>query len=66
MSAATLHPIGLSLLSVVWWVGVWGLSESLLHILFKESVFMRLGVYVLLLASVLLVVLLNPALADSL
>jgi hypothetical protein len=60
MNPPPFHPVALSLLSVVWWVAIWGLSESILHILFKESVFMRLGVYLVLLGAVLLIVLMNP------
>jgi hypothetical protein len=59
-------PLALSLLTVVWWVGVWGLSETVMTLMFKESILMKLGTYLLMIASVFLVILFNPQLAKQL
>lgn len=58
--------LGYSMLTILWWVGIWGLSESLMTILFKESVFFKLGLYLLMIASVFLAVLFDPRIVSNL
>ena len=58
--------LGYSMVTILWWVGIWGLSESILTLLFKESVFFKLGVYVLMIATVFLVTLFDPTLVQNL
>ena len=58
--------LGYSMLTILWWVGVWGLSESIMTLLFKESVFFKLGVYILMIAAVFLTILFEPTLVKVL
>jgi hypothetical protein len=58
--------LGYSMLNILWWVGVWGLSESIMTILFKESVFFKLGFYLLMIASVFLAILFDPKIIKNL
>lgn len=58
--------LGYSMLTILWWVGIWGLSESLMTLMFKESVFFKLGLYLLMIASVFLAVLFDPRIVSSL
>ncbi len=58
--------LGISMLTILWWVGIWGLSETLLTILFKESIVLKLGVYLLMIAGVFLAILFEPDLMKSL
>ena len=56
----------IALLIVLWWIGVWGLIETLLHIFIKGSTSKALIVYSSLIATVLLLVLANPQLVEHL
>ncbi len=58
--------LGYSMLTILWWVGVWGLSESLMTIMFKESVFLKLGLYLLMIAAVFLAILFDPQIVKNL
>lgn len=59
-------PLGYSMLTILWWVGVWGLSESLMTLMFKESVFFKLGLYLLMVAAVFLAILFDPDIVKNL
>jgi hypothetical protein len=52
--------LGYSILTIVWWVGVWGLNETIMTLLFKGSLLLRLGVYCLMIASVFVAILFDP------
>jgi hypothetical protein len=58
--------IGVSLLTIVWWVGVWGFADTIIHLVFKGSTFMELGLYIFMIATVLLIVFLKPDLLKQL
>lgn len=58
--------LGYSMLTIVWWVGVWGLSESLMTLMFKESILFKLGFYLLMIAAVFLAILFEPAIVKNL
>ena len=58
--------LGLSMLTIIWWVGVWGLSETLMTLMFKESIIFKLGIYLLMIAGVFLAILFEPQLVKSL
>jgi hypothetical protein len=58
--------LGYSFLTILWWVGVWGLSESIMTLLFKESIFFKLGLYLLMIAAVFLAVLFDPKIVKHL
>ncbi len=52
--------LGYSLLLIVWWIGVWGIADTLIHLVFKGETMKELGVYILLVVIVLTVVFMNP------
>lgn len=58
--------LGYSMLTILWWVGVWGLSESLMTLMFKESVIFKLGLYLLMIAAVFLTILFDPTIIKNL
>ena len=49
-----------SLLNIIWWIGIWGLADTVIHIFFKGATLMELGVYVGMIGFVLFVVFLDP------
>lgn len=55
-----------SLFTVLWWVAIWGLSETIMTILVKNSIIYRLGIYSSLLAFVFLMLLYQPQLIEYL
>jgi hypothetical protein len=55
-----------SLFTVLWWVAIWGLSETIMTILVKNSIIYRLGIYLSILAFVFLMLLHQPQLIEYL
>lgn len=55
-----------SLFTVLWWVAIWGLSETVMTILVKNSIIYRLGIYISILAFVFLMLLYQPQLIEYL
>jgi hypothetical protein len=55
-----------SLFTVLWWVAIWGLSETIMTILVKNSIIYRLGIYLSILAFVFLMLLYQPQLIEYL
>jgi len=55
-----------SLFSVLWWVAIWGLSETIMTILVKNSIIYRLGIYLSILAFVFVMLLYKPQLIEYL
>lgn len=60
MGGETREILLIALLVVLWWIGVWGLVETLLHIFIKGSTQKAILVYSSLIATVLLVVWAKP------
>lgn len=60
------NALGYSLITVVWWVGIWGLAETIILYFVKESLFLRLGIFISLISFVLLLVLWKPDLIEYL
>lgn len=58
--------LGYSMLTILWWVGVWGLSESIMTLMFKESIVLKLGLYLLMIAAVFLAILFDPKIVKNL
>lgn len=58
--------LGYSLITVVWWVGIWGLSETIIGYLVKESLLMRLGIFLTMIAFVFIMVLVKPEFVEYL
>jgi hypothetical protein len=58
--------LGYSMLTILWWVGVWGLAETIITFMFKESIFFKLGVYIMMIATVFLIILFDPTMIKNL
>jgi hypothetical protein len=58
--------LGYSMLTIVWWVGVWGLAESIMTLMFKQSIVLKLGFYLFMIATVFLVILFDPTIIKNL
>ena len=57
-----LQLIGISLLVILWWVGVWGCIETLVHAFTRNNPIHAFCVYFSLAAFVLCVFVINPSL----
>jgi hypothetical protein len=55
-----------SMFTVLWWVAIWGLSETVMTILVKNSIIYRLGIYISMLAFAFLMLLFQPQLVGYL
>ena len=53
-----------SIILILWWVGVWGIADTVIHLIFKGQTMKELGVYVLLVSSVLFLVYVHPELLE--
>ena len=54
--------LGYSVILILWWIGVWGIADTVIHMIFKGETMKELGVYIFLVASVLFLVVLHPEL----
>jgi hypothetical protein len=52
--------LGYSFLLILWWIGVWGIADTVIHLVFKGHTMKELGVYILFVLIVLTVVFVNP------
>jgi hypothetical protein len=57
-------PLVYSLLLIIWWIGVWGIADTVIHMVFKGQTMKELGVYIGFVSLVLLVVFVNPEFLD--
>jgi hypothetical protein len=70
MEAPTLPFVGrfkavfYSLILILWWVGVWGLADTVIHLVFKGETMKELGVYIFFVVTVLILVFVNPELLE--
>jgi hypothetical protein len=55
-----------SLFTIIWWVSIWGLSETLMSYLVKNSLMYRAVIYAGLLLFVFVMILLDPQLIEYL
>jgi hypothetical protein len=53
-----------SLILILWWVGVWGIADTVIHLVFKGHTMKELGVYLFLVSSVLFLVYVHPEFID--
>jgi hypothetical protein len=49
-----------SLLLILWWIGVWGLADTVIHLVFKGETMKELGVYIFFIVLVLAFIFVNP------
>ncbi len=55
-----------SLLLILWWIGVWGIADTVIHLVFKGETMKELGVYLFLVSVVLFFIVLSPELLEKL
>jgi hypothetical protein len=55
-----------SLFTIIWWVSIWGLSETLMMYLVKNSLVHRAAIYAGLLLFVFITILVDPNLIEYL
>jgi hypothetical protein len=55
-----------SLITILWWVAIWGLTETVMTLLVKNSILYRLGIYLSILAFVFVMLLYKPKLIEYL
>ncbi len=56
--------VGYSLLLILWWIGVWGIADTVIHLVFKGQTMKELGVYIFFVVTVLFVIFLHPEFLD--
>lgn len=70
MEAPTLPFVGrfkavfYSVILILWWVGVWGIADTVIHLLFKGETMKELGVYIFFVVTVLALIFIYPELLD--
>ena len=57
-------PLLYSVLLIFWWIGVWGITDTVIHMVFKGHTMKELGVYIGLVSLVLFVIFVNPEFLD--
>jgi hypothetical protein len=55
-----------SLFTILWWVAIWGLSETLMTYMVKNSLVQRAAIYAGLLLLVFVIMLIDPQLVEYL
>ena len=53
-------PLVYSVLLIIWWIGVWGIADTVIHIVFKGQTMKELGVYIAFVTFVLFVIFVHP------
>ena len=53
-----------SILLILWWIGVWGIADTVIHLVFKGHTMKELAVYIGLVTIVLLVIFVHPEFLD--
>lgn len=59
------HTLAYSLVTILWWVGIWGLSESILTLL-KSSLSLRFGIYITMIIIALVLMSIHPKIIEHL
>jgi hypothetical protein len=56
--------VAYSILIILWWIGIWGTADTIIHMVFKGETMKELGVYLFFIVTVLVVIFLNPEFLD--
>lgn len=56
--------LGYSVILIVWWIGVWGIADTVIHMVFKGETMKELGVYIFMVVSVLALIMVHPELVS--
>ena len=57
-------PLIYSVLLIFWWIGVWGIADTVIHLVFKGQTMKELGVYIGFVTLVLFVIFVHPEFLD--
>jgi uncharacterized membrane protein HdeD (DUF308 family) len=57
-------PLVYSVLLIAWWIGVWGIADTVIHMFFKGQTMKELAVYIGLVTLVLFVIFVHPEFLD--
>jgi predicted membrane channel-forming protein YqfA (hemolysin III family) len=53
-----------SLILIIWWIGVWGIADTMIHLVFKGNTLKELGVYIGFVTIVLVIIFIHPELLE--
>ncbi len=53
-----------SVILIVWWIGVWGIADTVIHLVFKGETMKELGVYIGFVSIVLFIIFVHPELLE--
>jgi hypothetical protein len=53
-----------SLILIIWWIGVWGIADTMIHLVFKGETMKELGVYIGFVTIVLVIIFVHPELLE--
>lgn len=53
-----------SVILILWWIGVWGIADTVIHLVFKGETMKELGVYIFFVVTVLSLVFVHPELLE--
>ena len=56
----------LALIIVIWWIGIWGLIETIIQPFIKNNYWAAIGVYGMIISSVLIIMYMYPQVLESL
>ena len=56
----------IALIILIWWLGVWGLIETIIQPFIKNNYWAAIGVYGAMISSVLVIIYLQPKVLESL
>ncbi len=56
--------VAYSIILIIWWIGVWGIADTVIHLVFKGQTMKELGVYIFFVTFVLFIIFLHPELLD--
>jgi hypothetical protein len=56
----------IALIILIWWLGVWGLIETIIQPFIKNNYWAAIGVYGAMISSVLIIMYVHPPVLDSL
>jgi hypothetical protein len=57
--------VGYSLILILWWIGVWGIADTVIHLVFKGQTMKELAVYIGFVMIAITAVFVYPDFIDS-
>lgn len=53
-----------SVILIIWWIGVWGIADTIIHLVFQGETMKELGVYIFFVTLVLFIIFLHPEIIE--